>query len=132
MDNGSLNFNYQLMDGEDVENEIKIKQKMRNIAYNKNIVRDIPRYSDMYVESVPFEEICQSINTELLGPELMRIYGNKEIPRTEMGHEITDEIEEKDEIIEQESLESNGEYNLVGSDDTLEDEPANQDENNVY
>lgn len=70
-----LNFNYPLLPQKYIELETKIKQTLRNISYNIQEPREIERYSDKYAASISHEEILRTINIELMGPELLQLYG---------------------------------------------------------
>lgn len=135
MEDDCFDFNYPLLEEEYSDYEIKIKQRLRDISYNKEIKRDIERHSDIYVSSVPLEEIHKTINMELLGPELIRAFGMTASRRAEVLETGTEENEGEDsqgEIADHESLASADDYGIQESADELVDEPENKDDRNVF
>lgn len=134
-----MNFNYPLLNPKIIEIEAKIKQNIRNRALNKEISREVERYSDKYSTSVSREEILSGIDLEILGPELIKLYGsssNKEVEelKAEVNENSDDEnpnsIEDENEA---ESLAGGEDYEAwFNEEEELVAEDYGNDDDNVF
>ena len=59
----------------DIDLEARIKQSLRSMALNARVPREIERYSDKYIECMPYDQIMKTVNIELMSPELIRMFG---------------------------------------------------------
>lgn len=133
MDDQELNLNYPVLPNKLVDLEIKIKKAIRATSLNKKHDREIERYSDRYILAEDHSELMKTINIELMGPELVKIYGssfNKDID--ELKAEVDDNSNEEEEQAEEESLEGGDDYDAWYNDEgELVDEATFEDDKNV-
>lgn len=111
-DDSLLNLNYPLQSTQLIRTEAKVKQSLRNMSLNAPEPREIERYSDRYAASIPHSLVLQSIDVELIGPELQKIHG------LDSGGDVDVIL---DDVGEEESLsrvaDEDGDGSLDGGDD---------------
>jgi hypothetical protein len=71
-----LNFNYPLLENNQIQSEITIKQQIRDSSLNKSVSSDIERYSDKYLGTVSYSEVMKTTNRELMSLEMQKFYGS--------------------------------------------------------
>ncbi|KAI4290794.1 hypothetical protein PAPHI01_0068 [Pancytospora philotis] len=108
-------FNYPLLPQDEIAFETKVKKRLRDISYNFREEREIARYSDRYVFSIPHSKIMETVDMELLSPELVRMYGAGHGRRAE---EIQADVDENSSERQEGSAEEDG--SLGGGDDYSE------------
>lgn len=122
------NFNYPLLPQKSIASETKIKQSLRNLSYNLKAEREVERYSDKYISSICYEDIMSTVNIELMGPELVKMYGAEfskdvDVIQAEMDDSSSTKAEDG---VEDHSLEGGHDYS-----DYFNDEDELVDENNA-
>ncbi|KAI5151074.1 hypothetical protein ENBRE01_1883 [Enteropsectra breve] len=130
-----LNFNFPVVADELIETEIKIKQDLRNNAYNREEDREIERYSDNFATVMSIEKIMEEINIELLNPELTETSKMLRAEKMDVGEDLEEPSAENAPNEEShESLQGDDDYNFFYNDDEdLVNEQRNNDEsNNVF
>lgn len=128
-------FNHPLLPQKYVALESRIKQALRDMSYNQEDEREIERYSDRYISSIRHEDIMATVNTELMGPELVRMYGaefDKDVDIIQA--EIDDSSSNKtDEGVGDHSLEGGDDYSgYFNDEDELVDENNNDGHEALY
>lgn len=132
-----INLNYPLLSNNRIQMENRIKQQMRNMSLNFPEERDFERYTDKFIQSISYEAIRQSLNIELLSPELLRkgIYNRNDF-EIYVGEEFDDENGKdfSENNNEMQSDQDNNDYidNYFDEDDFVNEKESNNRNDEVF
>lgn len=125
-----LNFNYPLLNSNQIQAEKDIKQQIRDSSLNKHLINEIERYSDKYLGTVSYSEIMKNTNRELMSLEMQKFYGSYYQNQSNI---ILNDIDEEENVNFSHADELEEDLSLEGGDDyehNYYDEDDKGDDNN--